>query len=572
MEKRRVVITGLGTVNPLGNTATDSWAAAKAGRCGIGPITQFDTTDFKCKLAGEVKNFDPETVVDKKEARKMARFTLLALAAAAEAIADSGLNTEAEAKNIGVVLSSGIGGLPTIEEQHTRGEEKGMEKVSPYFVPMSIANMAAAQVAIRFGLKGMCTCPVTACAGGTNAVGDAFHRIRDGYETAMVCGGAESCISPLGIGGFTSMKALSTATDPDAASLPFDARRGGFVMGEGSGVLVLEELEHARARGAHIYAEVVGYGANCDAYHFTAPAPGGTGAIDCMKLTLADAGIAPEQVDHINAHGTGTHMNDACETAAIHAVFGEHAKQLTVVSTKSMTGHLLGGAGGIEAVFTALALRDQFAPPTIHYEQPDPECDLDYVPNAGRAQTMTYALSNSLGFGGHNACIALRRWEGWAMAEPRTVRENANALNSEQIAALLPHRYPFALVDRILDYEPGQWAIGRKCVSRNEEFFCGHFPGQPVMPGVLILEALAQTGAVAALSVPENKGKLALFGGIKNARFRKQVTPGDVLTLHCELVEQRGPVGIGKASAYVDGKCAATAELTFVLTEANTEA
>ena len=293
MEKRRVVITGLGTVNPLGNNTADSWAAAKAGKCGIGPITQFDTTDFKCKLAGEVKGFDPETIVDKKEARKMARFTVLALAAAAEAVADSGLDTEAEAKQIGVILSSGIGGLPTIEEQHTRGEEKGMEKVSPYFVPMSIANMAAAQVAIRFGLKGMCTCPVTACAGGTNAVGDAFHRIRDGYETAMVCGGAESCISPLGIGGFTSMKALSTATDPDAASLPFDARRGGFVMGEGSGVLVLEELEHARARGAHIYAEVVGYGANCDAYHFTAPAPGGAGAIDCMALTLADAGIAP---------------------------------------------------------------------------------------------------------------------------------------------------------------------------------------------------------------------------------------------------------------------------------------
>ena len=350
--------------------------------------------------------------MDKKEARKMARFTLLALAAAAEALADSGLDTEADAKTTGVILSSGIGGLPTIEEQHTRGEEKGMEKVSPYFVPMSIANMAAAQIAIRFGLKGICTCPVTACAGGTNAVGDAFHRIRDGYETAMVCGGAESCISPLGIGGFTSMKALSTATDPDAASLPFDARRGGFVMGEGSGVLVLEELDHAKARGAKIYAEVVGYGANCDAYHFTAPAPGGAGAIDCMKLTLADAGIAPEQVDHINAHGTGTHMNDSCETAAIHAVFGEHAKQLTVVSTKSMTGHLLGGAGGVEAVFTALALRDQFAPPTIHYQQPDPECDLDYVPNVGRAQAMTYALSNSLGFGGHNACIALRRWEG----------------------------------------------------------------------------------------------------------------------------------------------------------------
>ena len=336
----------------------------------------------------------------------------LALGAAAEAIQDSGIDCEAEAENIGVIVSSGIGGLPTIEEQHSRGEEKGMEKVSPYFVPMAIANMAAAQIAIRFGLKGMCTCPVTACAGGTNAVGDAFHRIRDGYEPVMVCGGAESCISPLGIGGFTSMKALSTATDPDAASLPFDARRGGFVMGEGSGVLVLEELEHARARGAHIYAEVVGYGANCDAYHFTAPAPGGAGAIDCMKLTLVDADIAPEQVDHINAHGTGTHMNDACETAAIHAVFGAHAKEMTVVSTKSMTGHLLGGAGGIEAVFTALALRDQFAPPTIHYAQPDPECDLDYVPNTGRQQEMQYALSNSLGFGGHNACIALRRWEG----------------------------------------------------------------------------------------------------------------------------------------------------------------
>ena len=252
MEKRRVVITGLGTVNPIGNTVAESWAAAKEGKCGIGPITQFDASGFKCKLAGEVKGFDPEAVVDKKEARKMARFTVLALGAAAEALADSGLDLEAEGEQIGCIVSSGIGGLPTIEEQHSRGLEKGMEKVSPYFVPMAIANMAAAQIAIRFGLKGMCTCPVTACAGGTNAVGDAFHRIRDGYEPIMVCGGAESCISPLGIGGFTSMKALSTATDPDAASLPFDARRGGFVMGEGSGVLVLEELEHAKARGAHI--------------------------------------------------------------------------------------------------------------------------------------------------------------------------------------------------------------------------------------------------------------------------------------------------------------------------------
>ena len=412
MEKRRVVITGLGTVNPLGNNTADSWAAARAGKCGIGPITQFDASEFKCKLAGEVKGFDPETVVDKKEARKMARFTLLALGAAAEAIQDSGIDCEAEAENIGVIVSSGIGGLPTIEEQHSRGEEKGMEKVSPYFVPMAIANMAAAQIAIRFGLKGMCTCPVTACAGGTNAVGDAFHRIRDGYEPVMVCGGAESCISPLGIGGFTSMKALSTAADPDAASLPFDARRGGFVMGEGSGVLLLEELETAKERGAKIYAEVVGYGANSDAYHYTAPAPGGAGGASCMRLALADGGVEPEQIGYINAHGTSTHLNDSCETAAIKSVFGSHAYKLAVSSTKSMTGHLLGGAGGVEGVFTVLALHDAFLPATVNLQEPDPELDLDYIPNQGRALQVDYAMSDSLGFGGHNACVVFKRWEG----------------------------------------------------------------------------------------------------------------------------------------------------------------
>ena len=412
MERRRVVITGLGAVTPIGLTAAESWQAVKDGVCGIAPITQFDPTDLKVHLAAEVKGFVPENYMSKPEAKRMGRFTQMAVVSAKEALDGAGFTLdEAEADRCGVIVSSGIGGLSITEAEHDKGKEKGWDRVSPFYIPTGICNMAAGQIAIHTGFRGMCSCPVTACTGGTNAVGDAFHRIRDGYETAMVCGGAESCISPLGIGGFTSMKALSTATDPDAASLPFDARRGGFVMGEGSGVLVLEELEHARARGAHIYAEVVGYGANCDAYHFTAPAPGGAGAIDCMKQTLADAGIAPEQVDHINAHGTGTHMNDSCETAAIHAVFGEHAKELTVVSTKSMTGHLLGGAGGVEAVFTALALRDQFAPPTIHYEQPDPEGDLDYVPNVGRAQNMTYALSNSLGFGGHNACIALRRWE-----------------------------------------------------------------------------------------------------------------------------------------------------------------
>lgn len=412
MEKRRVVITGLGMVSPLGLTAAESWAAAREGRCGIGPITQFDPSALPCTLAAEVKDFDPSGVLDRREVRKVARFAQFALAAAAEALADSGLDVSAAPDRTGVILSSGIGGLSIIEQQHARGQEKGYDKVSPYFVPMAIVNMAAAQVAIRFGLKGMCSCPVTACAGGTNAVGDAFHRIRDGYETAMLCGGAESCISPLGIGGFASMKALSTSSDPSAASLPFDARRAGFVMGEGSGVLLLEELEQARARGAHIYAEVVGYGSNCDAYHFTAPAPGGAGAADCMRLALADGGVQPRQVDYINAHGTGTPLNDACETAAIHALFGPHAGELAVSSTKSMTGHLLGAAGGVEAVFTALALRDQFAPPTIHCTQPDPDCDLDYVPCTGREMEMEYALSNSLGFGGHNACLVLRRWEG----------------------------------------------------------------------------------------------------------------------------------------------------------------
>ena len=411
MEKRRVVITGLGTVNPLGNNTADSWAAAKAGKCGIGPITQFDTTDFKCQLAGEVKGFDPETIVDKKEARKMARFTVLALAAAAEAVADSGLDTEAEAKQIGVILSSGIGGLPTIEEQHTRGEEKGMEKVSPYFVPMSIANMAAAQVAIRFGLKGMCTCPVTACAGGTNAVGDAFHYIRDGYADVMLCGGTESAVTPLAIGAFTSMKALTQNPDPKRASIPFDAERSGFVLGEGAAILLLEELEHAKARGARILAEVVGYGATCDAYHMTAPRPDGSGAAKAMEMALADGGAKPEDVDYINAHGTSTPLNDAGETAAVKTVFGDHAYKLAISSTKSMTGHMLGAAGAVEAMFCAMALHDGYLPATINYQVPDPACDLDVVPGHGRSADVRYAMSNSLGFGGHNGSLLFKRWE-----------------------------------------------------------------------------------------------------------------------------------------------------------------
>ena len=368
-KKRRVVITGLGTVNPTGNTVAESWAAVKAGRCAVGPITAFDTTDFKVKLAAEVKNFDPAERIDRREARKMARFTQFAVAAADEAIHDSGIALEnIDHTRFGVILSSGIGGLPTIEEEHTRGQQRGFEKVSPYFVPMSIGNMAAGQVAIRFGLQGM--------------------------------------------GGFASMKALCTADDPARASIPFDARRSGFVMGEGSGVLLLEELETAKERGAKIYAEVVGYGANCDAYHFTAPAPGGAGGASCMRLALADGGVEPEQIGYINAHGTSTHLNDSCETAAIKSVFGSHAYELAVSSTKSMTGHLLGGAGGVEGVFTVLALHDAFLPATVNLQEPDPELDLDYIPNQGRALQVDYAMSDSLGFGGHNACVVFKRWEG----------------------------------------------------------------------------------------------------------------------------------------------------------------
>ena len=413
MERRRVVITGLGAVTPIGLTAGESWQSVKNGVCGIGPIPHYDPSAQKVKLAAEVKGFDPEALLGRQESKRMGRFTQFAVAAAREALSDAGFSVEqADPDRCGVILSSGIGGQAITETEHCRGLEKGFDRVSPFYVPTAICNMAAGQVAIDAGFRAMCSCPVTACAGGTNAVGDAFHYIRDGYAEVMLCGGTEASITPMSIGGFTSMRALHVGDDPSRASIPFDAERSGFVMGEGSGVLVLEELEHAKARGAHIYAEVVGYGANCDAYHFTAPAPGGAGAIGCMKLTLKDGGIAPEQIDHINAHGTGTHMNDSCETAAIHAVFGDHAKDIAVVSTKSMTGHLLGGAGGIEAVFTALALRDQFAPPTIHYEQPDPECDLDYVPNVGREMKMEYALSNSLGFGGHNACLAFKKWEG----------------------------------------------------------------------------------------------------------------------------------------------------------------
>ena len=410
--KRRVVVTGLGAVTPLGNTVKSSWQGVKEGRCGIAPITLIDASAHKVKLAGEVKNLVVEEYIEKREARKMDRYTQLAMIAAQEAMQSSGLVMEKEdPAQCGVLLSSGIGGLATIEQEEQRGQEKGYDRVSPFFIPMAISNMAAGQIAIAYGLKGMCSCIVTACASGANAIGDGFRQIRDGYATILLCGGAEASITPLGIGGFTSLKALSTNPDPARASIPFDAERSGFVMGEGAGVLVLEEYQHACQRGATIYGEIVGYGANCDAYHITSPAPDGSGGAACMRLALQDAGIKPTEVDYINAHGTSTALNDRCETAAIKQAFGEHAYRLMVSSTKSMTGHLLGASGAIEAIFSILALQDGFVPATIHYQVPDPDCDLDIVPNIGRKAELRYALSNSLGFGGHNVSLIFKRWE-----------------------------------------------------------------------------------------------------------------------------------------------------------------
>ena len=409
MEKRRVVVTGLGTVNPTGNTVEESWKAICEGKVGIGEITAFDSSAFSVHLAGEVKDFHPETVFEKREVKRMARFTQFAMIAAEEAMLDSGISGTLPPEEMGVIVSSGIGGLKTIEEEHTKGEQKGFERVSPFFIPMSISNMAAGEIAIRHKLKGLCICPVTACAGGSNAIGDAFHRVRDGYETAMLCGGTEAAISELGIGGFATMKALSPASVVSRASIPFDKERSGFVMGEGAGILILEEREHALKRGAKIYAEIVGYGANCDAYHITSPAPGGEGAAACMELALKDAGINSSEIDYVNAHGTSTHLNDLGETAAVKAVLKDRAYSVPVSSTKSMTGHLLGAAGAVEAIFSILALRDSFVPATMNYQVKDEELDLDYVPNTGREQELRYALSNSLGFGGHNACLVFKK-------------------------------------------------------------------------------------------------------------------------------------------------------------------
>ena len=412
MDRRRVVITGMGTVNPLGNDCATSWEAVKKGVCGIGPITHFDTTDFKVKLAAEVKDFNPAPILGNKEARRMDRYTQLACVAAKEAILDSGLDMEKEnADRCGCIVSSGIGGISTTVREHTKIMEKGYDMISPFFIPMAITNMAAGQIALTYGLKGICTCIVTACASANHAIGESFHRIRDGYEEVIVTGGAEASVMDMAIAGFQMMKALCRSDDPNRASIPFDKERNGFVMGEGGGILVLEEYDHAVKRGAKIYAEIVGYGANCDAYHITAPDPEGNGGAKCMSLAIEDAGLKPEDIDYINAHGTSTPLNDAGETLAIKKAFDEHAYKLMVSSTKSMTGHLLGGAGAVEAIFSAMAIKDGFVPATINYIEKDPACDLDIVPNEGRNIAIRTALSNSLGFGGHNASIILRKAE-----------------------------------------------------------------------------------------------------------------------------------------------------------------
>ncbi len=407
---RRVVVTGLGIVCPIGNDKEEVWSSVVEGKCGIAPITHYDTSSQKVKLAGEVKNLDLDRYVDRRESRKMDKYTQFAMAAAEQAMQDSGLlQLDESRERWGVIMSSGIGGIGTIENEKVRGIEKGYDRVSPYFIPMSIVNMAAGHIAIRYGLHGMCTSVVTACASAANAIGDSFRHIRDGYGDIMVAGGAEAAITPLCIGGFTSLKALTTATDPERASIPFDAERSGFIMGEGAGALILEEYEHAKQRGAHIYAEIAGYGTNCDAYHITAPSPQGVGAEKCMRLAMDDAGITPEDVDYINAHGTSTKMNDSCESAAIRRIFSADPMRVCVSSTKSMTGHLLGASAAVEAVITAEAVEKDFVPPTVHYQVPDPECELNVVPGKGHPTKICYALSNSFGFGGHNVTLVFRK-------------------------------------------------------------------------------------------------------------------------------------------------------------------
>ncbi len=410
--KKRVVITGIGAITPIGNNAVDYWNALLAGKSGITKVTAFDASDYATQIAGEVKGFEPGNYMDKKEARRMDRFTQFAVACSRMALDDAKIDLEKiDRDRAGTIIGTGIGGMETLHDQYKVLFEKGPNRISPFFVPMMIANMASGLTSITFGLQGPCLTVVTACATGTNSIGEALRIIQHGDADIMVCGGTEATISPAALAGFCSMKAMSTRNDdPEKASRPFEAGRNGFVMGEGCGVVILEELEHAKARGAKIYAELAGYGTNADAFHITAPAPEGTQQAKVMALAIKDAGLTPADVDYINAHGTSTPLNDKNESLAIKALFGDRAKKIAVSSTKSMTGHLLGAAGGIECIACALTVQNDTIHPTINYENPDPELDLDYVPNKARKQVVNVAISNSFGFGGHNATILVKKY------------------------------------------------------------------------------------------------------------------------------------------------------------------
>ena len=411
--ERRVVITGLGAITPIGNNVSEMWNGIENKKCGIDEITAFDTTNFKTKMAAELKGYDPLEHFDSKQAKRMEKPSQLAIVAAREAVKDSGITEEnTDYKRVGIFVGTGIGGIKVVQEQSEINFSKGNNRVSPMFIPTGIVNMPAGNVAIEFGFKGESVSTVTACASSTHAIGEAYKTIKHGYEDIVLAGGTESAITTLGIAGFENMKALSSSTDKTRASIPFDKERNGFVMGEGAGIVILEELEHALSRGAKIYAEVIGFGSTTDAYHITSPNPTGEGGADAMTRAIIDAKIKPEDVDYINAHGTSTHLNDSIETLAIKTAFGEASSKVMVSSTKGNTGHLLGAAGAVEAIICAKSLENGLVPPTINYKEKDEECDLDIVPNEPRKQNIKIAMSNSLGFGGHNASIILKKWEG----------------------------------------------------------------------------------------------------------------------------------------------------------------
>lgn len=409
---KRVVVTGLGAITPIGNNVDDFWKGIKEGKCGIDEITLFDNTNFKVKLAAEVKEYNPEDYFDKKAAKRLDRFSQFAIIAAKAAMKDSGITPEnTNMERVGVVVSSGIGGLSTIEEQSKNMIEKGPDRVSPMYIPMAICNMASGNIAIELGAKGESFSMITACASATHSIGESYRIIKHGYQDAIIVGGTEASITPTGIAGFMNIKALSQSTDKLRASIPFDKERSGFVMGEGSGIIILEELEHAQKRGAKIYAEIVGYGATSDAYHITSPSPNGEGGARAMQNAIKDAQIDPKEITYINAHGTSTHLNELCETKAVKTALGEASKHVMISSTKGHTGHLLGAAGGVEAIVCVKAIEEGFVPATIGYKQKDEECDLDIVPNKGRNVQINYAMSNSLGFGGHNSSIIFKKYE-----------------------------------------------------------------------------------------------------------------------------------------------------------------